>query len=98
MTFTILLQTQHENMFLPTSKHQQAKVRRFSGISLSECFIYRSNSVFRKCLETRRHRGSGRKTENSHGYTELQEPIKTRENCYSGLIWEILKYHTGDQI
>ena len=27
--------------------------------------------------------GSGRKTVNSQGYSELQEPIKTAENCYS---------------
>ena len=30
--FTILLQTQHENNFLPTCEHQQTKVRRFLGI------------------------------------------------------------------
>ena len=30
--FTILLQIQHENNFLPTSKHRQAKVCRFRGI------------------------------------------------------------------
>ena len=77
--FTILLQIQHENNFLPTSKHRQAKVRRFLGICLYDCFIYRSNFVFRKCLETRRHLGSGRKTVNSQGYSELREPIKTRE-------------------
>ena len=29
---------------------------------------------------------SVRKTVNSEGYSELQEPIKTRENCYP-LIW-----------
>ena len=61
--FTILLQIQHENNFLSTSKnHGQAKVRRFLGICLHECFIYRSNFVFPKCLETRHHLGSGRKT------------------------------------
>ena len=70
-------------------KHRQAKVRRFLGISLYECFVYRSNFVFRKCLETRRHHGSCRKTVNSQGYSELREPIKTRENCYS-LIWKML--------
>ena len=61
--FKILLQIQHENNFLSTSKnHRQAKVRRFLGICLYECFIYRSNFVFPKCLETRHHLGSGRKT------------------------------------
>ena len=63
--FTILLQIQHENNFLPTSEHRQAKVRRFLGICLYDCFIYRSNFVFRKCLETRRHLGSGGKSVNS---------------------------------
>ena len=29
---------------------------------------------------------SVRKTVNSQGYSELREPIKTRENCYP-LIW-----------
>ena len=29
--FTILLQTQHENDFLPTNKHQQAKAREDKG-------------------------------------------------------------------
>ena len=32
------------------------------------------------------HLGCGRKTVNSRGYSELQELIKMRENCYS-LIW-----------
>ena len=71
-----MLQIQHENNFLPTSKHRQAKVRRFRGICFHNCFIYRSNFVFPKCLETRRHLGSGRKTVNSQGYSELREPIK----------------------
>ena len=57
--FTILLQTQHENNFLPTCEHQQTKVRRFLGIFLCDCFIYRSNFAFRKCLETIRHLGYG---------------------------------------
>ena len=74
----ILLQIQQENNFLPTSKHPQAKVRRFLGICLYDCFIYCSKFVFQKCLEPRRHLGSGRKTVNSQGYSELREPIKTR--------------------
>ena len=86
----LLLQIQHENNFLTTNKHQQAKVRHFSGISLYDYFIYRSNSIFRKCLEMRCHLGSGCKTVNSQGYSELQEPIKTDKNCHS-LIWWILK-------
>ena len=71
-----MLQIQHENNFLPISKHRQAKVRHFLGICLYDCFIYRSNFVYRKCLKTRRHLGSGRKTVNSQGYSELREPIK----------------------
>ena len=58
----------------------------FFGICLYDCFIYRLNFMLRKCLEVRRHLGSGRKTVNSQGYSELREPIKTREKCYS-LIW-----------
>ena len=71
--FTILLQIQHENNFLPTSKHRQAKDSRFLGICLYDCFIYRSNFVFQKCLETRRHFGSGRKTVNSSVWTRENE-------------------------
>ena len=66
--FAILLQIQHENNIQPTGKHQQAKVHHFLGVCLYECFIYRSNFAFRKCLETRRHLGSGRKTVNGQGY------------------------------
>ena len=66
---------QHEN-FLPTSQHRQAKVRCSLGICLYDCFFYRSNFVFRKCLEMRCYLGSGRKTVNSQGYSELREPIK----------------------
>ena len=53
---------------------------------LYDCFIYRSNFVFRKCLGTRRHLDFGRKTVNSQGYLELREPNETSENCYS-LFW-----------
>ena len=84
--FTSLLQIQHENNFLPTSEHRQAKVGRFLRIYLCDCFIYRSNFVFQKCLEMRRHLGCGRKTVSGQGYSELPEPTKTRENC-SSLIW-----------
>ena len=65
--FTFLLKIQHDNNFLPTSKHRQAKVRRSLGICLYDCFIYCSNFVFRKCLETRHHLDSGHKTVNSQG-------------------------------
>ena len=69
--FTILLQIQQENNFLPTIEHRQAKIHHFFGICLDDCFIYRRNFIFQKCLETR-----------CQGYSKLQEPIKTRENCY----------------
>ena len=62
--YIILLQIQYENEFLPTSQHRQGKVRCFLGICLYDCFIYRANFVFGKCLETRRYLGSGRKTVN----------------------------------
>ena len=39
--FTIFLEIQHENNFLPTSKHRQAKDSPFLGICLYDCFIYR---------------------------------------------------------
>ena len=68
------------------TEHWQAKIHRFLRICLSDCFIYRSNFVFRKFLETTRYLGSGRKTVNSQGYSKIREPIKTRENCNS-LIW-----------
>ena len=84
--FTILLKIRNGNNFPPASKHRQAKGRHFLDICFYDPFIYSSNFVFRKCLETRRHLGSGRKTVNSQGYSELREPIKTSENCYS-LIW-----------
>ena len=57
-------------------KKWQVKDRRFLGICLCNCF----NFVYRKYLETRRHLGSSLKSENRQGYSELQEPIKPREN------------------
>ena len=68
----ILLQILQENNFLPTSKHPQAKVRRFLAICLYDWFIYRSN----KCFETRRYLGSGRKTVNSQGYSSYGSQSK----------------------
>ena len=63
--FYVFVANSAENNFLPISENREAKVHPFLGICLYECFIYRSNFVFRKCLETRRHLGSGRKTVNS---------------------------------
>ena len=60
--FTILLQIQHENNFLPIPVDtDKAKCL---GICLYDFFIYRSNFVFQS-LEKRRHLGSGHKTVNS---------------------------------
>ena len=86
----VAMQIQQENNFLPASKHRQAKVRRFLALCLYDCFIYRSNFVVQKFFETRHHLRFRRKRANSQGYSELQQPIKTRENCYS-LIWYIVK-------
>ena len=80
--FTLLLQIQHENNFLLTSKQWQAKGLRCLGICLYNCF----NFVYRKYLETRRHLGSGLKSEKSQGYSELQEPIKTHEIGITDLV------------
>ena len=49
--FTILLQIEHENNFLPTNKHRQAnESSSLSLYCLYDCFNYRSNFVFQKCL------------------------------------------------
>ena len=48
------------------------------------CFIYRKNFIFRFS-----HFESHPKTVNIQGHFELQEPIRTHENCYP-LIWWIL--------
>ena len=85
--FTILLQILNENKFYLPVNTDKPKFVGFFDICLYDCFIFRSNFVFRKRLETpRRHLGSGRKTANSQGYSELRKPIKKSENCYS-LIW-----------
>ena len=69
----ILLQIQQEKKFLPTSKHRQAEVRLFLSICWYDCFIYRSNFVFHKFLETKRHLSLGsQNTVNSQGYSELR--------------------------
>ena len=60
-------------IFYLISEHREAKVRRFRSICLYDCFIYRTNFVLRKCLETRRA------ILNSQGYSELREPVKTRD-------------------
>ena len=45
--------------------------------------------IFWNCRETRSHFESRPKIVNIHGYFELREPIRTRENYYP-LIWWIL--------
>ena len=46
--FTIFLQIQQENNFPPTSKHWQGESRRFLGICLYDCYIYRSKNVSKR--------------------------------------------------
>ena len=66
-----------------TSGHRQSKVSWYLFVRLLHLSL---NVVLRKCPEAKRHLGSGHKTVNSQGYSELREPIKTREKCCS-LIW-----------
>ena len=63
---------------LQTAKRVEEKHYMYS------CFIYRKNFIFRFS-----HFESHPKTVNIQGYFELQEPIRTHENCYP-LIWWIL--------
>ena len=51
-----------------------------------------ANSLFRRCFRCRRLPRILR-SKISGGYSELREPISTRENCYP-LIWWILKVST----
>ena len=92
--FTILLQIQHGNNFLPTIKHWRAKVCHFLGICLYDFFVYHSNFVYQKCLKTRHHLGCSRKTVNSPGYSELWEPSKCALICalFTGLVNTKTKY------
>ena len=71
--------------YLPVNTDKPKFVTFLVFVSTSSSFIAKI-FVYRKCLKTRRHLVSGRKTVNSQSYSELREPIKTRENCYS-LIW-----------
>ena len=61
---------------------QQAKFCHFLGICWRSCFIYRYNFIFGNCRETRSYFESCPKTVNIQGYSELREPIRTRENFY----------------
>ena len=63
---------------LQTAKRVEEKHYMYS------CFIYCKNFIFRFS-----HFESHPKTVNIQGYFELQEPIRTHENCYP-LIWWIL--------
>ena len=63
---------------LQTAKRVEEKHYMYS------CFIYRKNFTFRFS-----HFESHPKTVNIQGNFELQEPIRTHENCYP-LIWWIL--------
>ena len=89
----ILLQIQHENNFVPTSEHRQAKVRRFLGICLYDCFIYRTNFVFlnetpsclRSCRVTRANQNARKlpftDLVNTNWYTAISRKV-VRKNVH----------------
>ena len=74
---------------------QQAKFCHFLGICWRSCFIYRYNFIFRNCRETRSYFESCPKTVNIQGYSELREPIRTRENCYPLIWWILIHSNSG---
>ena len=86
--YDIVAKIQHENNFLPTSNHRPAKVRRFLGtlfvrmIHLSLKFGLSENVSKRDAILA----PVAKQCILSQGCSELQEPIKTREDCHS-LIW-----------
>ena len=80
-------------IYLPV-KNDKPKFVAFLIFVCTTASNFPSNFVFRKCLETRRHLGSGRKTVNIQRYSELREPIKTRKNCY-WLIWQTVLILNG---
>ena len=67
MHFTIVLQIQDGNNFLPTIEYRKAKVRRFLFLVRLLHLWYK----FRFPKISRRHLGSGRKTVNSQEYSEF---------------------------
>ena len=89
VTFVVLLFSCKLSMkiifYLPVNTDKPKFVASLVFFCTTASFIA-ENHLFRKCLETRHHLGSGCKTLNSPGYSELREPIKRHENCYS-LIW-----------
>ena len=84
------------NGFLLPFYKLMRSLRRFHGICLYDWFIYCLNFVFRKCLENRHHLGSGRKTVNSRGYSELRKPIKSgKKLLFTDLVNTNLDYSFG---
>ena len=83
MHFTILLQIQYENNFLPTSGHRQTKFVAFLVFVRTNASFIVQISSSENVSKRDAINGSGRKTVNSQGYSQLREPIETRENCYS---------------
>ena len=63
--FTILLQIQHENNFLPTNKCRQAKVRHFLGIAFMTVSIITQILSSKNVSASRCHLGSGGERVNS---------------------------------
>ena len=84
--FTILLQIQYENNFLPTSEHRQTKFVAFLVFVCTNASFIIQISSSENVSKRDAINGSCRKTVNSQGYSKLREPIETRENCCS-LIW-----------
>ena len=78
----ILLQIQRENFFyrpVNTDKPNFVSSLVFVGAAAS---FTAASFIFRNCRETRSHVESRPKTVNIQGYSDLREPIRTRENCY----------------
>ena len=86
---TTSLQIQHENYFLPTSYHRQAKVRRFLGICFYDCFIYRPVSSSKIASKRDVILAPVAKQWLAKDIPSCGNQIKTSEDCYL-LMWNIL--------
>ena len=73
-------------LYVPVNTDKPKAVAFVVFVRTTASFIAQISSSENVSALARRHLGSGRKTVNSQGYSELWEPIKMRENYYS-LIW-----------
>ena len=71
---------------LPSSKQRQAKFCLFLGIFGAAASVTAKISSFETVQKREAIFESRPKTVNIQGYSELQEPTRTRKNCYP-LIW-----------